>query len=104
MLRSAASRVFRSALLSIAAAACLVSAALSATFWPCCSSARAVRFTVSSADLGCAAMGDNAPEPLGFAAQPSHRRPPAPRKLRRRKSDNAADDADENVDREIDLL
>src|SRR5947209_1679977 len=103
MLRSAASRVFRSALLSIATAACFVSAALSATLRLCCSTARAVRFTACSAFFGCAAMGDNAPEPLGFALRAaSHRRPPAPCKLRRRESDDAADDADENVDREID--
>src|ERR1043166_784267 len=65
MLRSAASRVLRSALVSIAAAACLVCAALSATLRLCCSTACAVRLTACSVGvvLACAvAMSDNADE------------------------------------------
>src|ERR1041385_1562007 len=59
MLRSAASRVLRSALVSIAAAACLVSAAELATLRLCCATVRAVR-SIGSV-FGCAeAMPDNA--------------------------------------------
>src|SRR5256885_657741 len=61
MLRSAASLVLRSALVSIATAACLVSAAWSATLRLCCAIVRAVCFTACSAVFGCAlAMRDNA--------------------------------------------
>src|ERR1043165_3661286 len=54
MLRSAASLVLRSALSSIAAADCFVSAAESATFRECLATARAVRSIGS--DLGWEAM------------------------------------------------
>src|ERR1041384_8006029 len=58
MLRSAARRVLRSALSSIATAACFVSAAECATVRECCATARAVR-SIGSVFAG-AAMPDNA--------------------------------------------